>query len=106
MDRELIEFLSDKFDKVDNRFDKNDNRLDKIDTRLNGVGLELTNIKEDLKEAKEERKALMLKIDEVYTSVDGFIKIVDRLEQEFIVIKEDLRRVKDVIKEKLGVDIT
>lgn len=31
---------------------------------------------------------------------------IDKLEIEFTVIKEDLKRVKEVIKEKLGIDLT
>jgi hypothetical protein len=36
---------------------------------------------------------------------DGFIKIVTKLEDEFTMMKEDIKRVKEVIKEKLGIDL-
>jgi len=31
--------------------------------------------------------------------------VVDKLETEFTVVKEDLKRIKEVIKEKLAVDL-
>jgi len=92
MDKELIEFLNKKFDKIDIRF--------------NTIDAELFGMKEDLKKARGERQNLAIKIGEVYDSVDGFIKVVDRLDQEFTVIKEDINKVKDVIREKLGVDLS
>jgi peptidoglycan hydrolase CwlO-like protein len=45
------------------------------------------------------------KVDDVYDSVDGFIKIVTKLKDEFELLKQDLDRMKTVIKEKLGVDL-
>ncbi|KPJ54895.1 hypothetical protein AMJ47_02370 [Parcubacteria bacterium DG_72] len=85
MNEELIKYLDEKFNKIET---------------------ELINIKEDLGIAREERKRLGVEINETHNAVDGFIKVVDRLEQEFTVIKEDLKRVKQVIKEKLGVDLS
>ena len=70
------------------------------------VSVNKTNIQEGFKGAKMERAEIKAKVNETYTAVDGFIKIVDKLETEFTVIKEDLKRVKEVIKEKLGVDLT
>ncbi len=92
MNEELIQYLSRRFDKVD--FD------------LTNVKSDLVNIKQDLKEAEQERKDLKSRINETYNAVDGFIKIVTKLEDEFAAIKEDLNRVKAVIKEKLGVDLS
>lgn len=85
MNNELTQYLSGRFDKID---------------------VDLVNIKQDLKEAKQERKDLKNRINETYNAVDGFIKIVTKLEDEFAALKEDLKRVKLVIKEKLGVDIS
>jgi len=69
------------------------------------VGVNKTNILVNFREAKEERAKIKTRIDETYNSVDGFVKIVTKLEDEFVVIKEDIKRVKDVIREKLGVDL-
>ena len=87
MNGELIEYLDKKFNKID-------------------VGVNKTNIFVNFKEAKEERANIKTKIDETYNAVDGFIKIVTKLKTEFAALKEDLKRVKNVIREKLGVDLS
>ena len=85
-------------------------------TKLNGIETSLKEVKMDLglhkadsqesfKEMKSELSEIKLKVNETYTAVDGFIKIVDRLEDEFTAMKEDLNRVKKVIREKLGVEL-
>ena len=85
-------------------------KLNNIETSIKEVKTDLgaykVNSQEDFKEVKLELSEIKLKVNETYTAVDGFIKIVDRLESEFIAIKEDLNRVKKVIKDKLGVDLT
>ena len=97
--------IDERFDKVDENFVKIDERFDKVDERFNKIEIALISLVEDSKEARKERQNLEKRINETYNAVDGFIKIVDRLETEFTVIKEDLRRVKEVIKEKMGVDL-
>lgn len=102
MNEELTEFLDKKFNKIDEKFDKVNESLEKIETDVN---INKTNILVGFKEAKEERVKIKSRIDETYNAVDGFIKIVTKLQDEFTIIKEDLKRVKGVIKEKLGVDL-
>lgn len=84
MNEELIQYLDKKFNKIDT---------------------ELTAIKDDLREARKERQILEKRINDTYNAVDGFIKIVDKLDQEFTLMKEDVKKIKQVIKEKLGVDL-
>ena len=79
--------------------------FNRVDERFNKIEVTLIAIVEDLKEARKERQTLEKRINETYNAVDGFIKVVDKLETEFTVVKEDLKRVKEVIKEKLGVDL-
>lgn len=76
-----------------------------LDEKFNKVDIELTNIKEDLRAARKERQILEKKINNTYNAVDGFIKVVDKLDQEFTLMKEDVRKIKEVIKEKLGVTL-
>ena len=73
--------------------------------RFNKIETTLIAIVEDLKEARKERQNLEKRINETYNAVDGFIKIVDKLDQEFTLMKEDVRKIKEVIKEKLGVNL-
>jgi len=86
-----------------------DEKLNKIEASIEevkkGVAVNETNILVGFEEAKQERLVIKSKIDETYNAVDGFVKVVTKLEQEFTMLKEDLRRVKTTIKEKLGVDL-
>ena len=85
-------------------------KLNKIEETLEGVKKDVavnkTNIFVGFEDAKKERARIEAKVNEIYNAVDGFIKVVTKLEDEFAALKEDLKRVKLVIKEKLGVDLT
>jgi len=75
------------------------NRLNKIEEDINIIKV---NVQEGFKEAKEERAELKSRINETYNAVNGFIKVVTKLDEEFTLMKEDVRKIKEVIKEKLG----
>jgi hypothetical protein len=45
------------------------------------------------------------KIDGVYTLVDGYVKTQEDSKQEDVIVKEELKQIKQVIGEKLGVEI-
>ena len=51
----------------------------------------------------EERFAKSL--DELTKTIDKFLKRLTDIEEEFIFMKEDLKRVKAVLREKLGVSL-
>ena len=95
----IIEALEPFTGAIKEDFNRVDEKFEKVETTLIAVV-------EDLKEARNERQRIETRINETYNAVDGFIKVVDKLETEFTVIKEDLKRIKEVIKEKLGVDLT
>ena len=123
MDKELKDFLDSKFNKIDQRsdkvdsifdkmnqrFDKIDQKFDKIDQTLevirSDVNVNKTNILVGFREARQERFVIEKRINDTYNAVDGFVKNIDDLQDEFIVIKEDSKRVKIVLREKLGVDM-
>jgi len=90
--------INEDFGRVNQRFEKVDERFNKIETTLIAVV-------EDLKEARKERQELKVRINATYNAVDGFVRVVDKLETEFTAMKEDFKRMKKVIKEKLGVDL-
>ncbi len=96
MNGELIDFLDKKFNKIEENFKE----------VKRGIAVNKTNILVGFKQAREERAKIKVRIDETYNSVDGFVAIVTKLQDEFTAMKEDLKRVKLVIKEKLGVDLT
>lgn len=97
--------IKEDFDRVDERFNKVDERFEKVDERFEKIETTLIAVVEDLKEARKERQNLEKRINETYNAVDGFIKVVTKLDEEFTVMKEDVKKIKDVIKEKLGVDL-
>lgn len=101
----LIEVLGPFIGVIKEDFDRVKEDFDRVDEKFNNVEITLIAIVEDLKEARKERQNLEKRINETYNAVDGFVKVVDKLQTEFTTIKEDLKRVKEVIKEKLGVDL-
>jgi hypothetical protein len=46
------------------------------------------------------------KFDKLTTTLDNFLKRMTDSEDEFTMMRLDIKRVKEVIKQKLGVDIT
>ncbi|PIZ89697.1 MAG: hypothetical protein COX89_00115 [Candidatus Nealsonbacteria bacterium CG_4_10_14_0_2_um_filter_37_10] len=70
------------------------NRLNKIEENINIIKV---NVQEGFKEAKEERAELKSRINETYNAVNGFIKVVTKLDEEFTLMKEDVRKIKEVI---------
>ena len=77
--------------------------FDRAGGRFNKIETALIAIVEDLKEARKERQNLERRINETYNAVDGFVKVVDKLDQEFTLMKEDIKKIKEVIEKKLGV---
>ena len=70
------------------------NRLNKIEGDINIIKV---NVQEGFKKAKEERAELKSRINETYNAVNGFIKVVTKLDEEFTLMKEDVRKIKEVI---------
>lgn len=116
MNEELTQYLDGKFNVVeedikeikrdigDVKKDVAETKIDVAETKID-VGVNKTNILVGFKEAREERAKIKARIDETYNAVDGFVEIVTKLEDEFAAMKEDIKRVKLVLKEKLGVDL-
>jgi peptidoglycan hydrolase CwlO-like protein len=61
----------------------------------------------DTKVAKLERRidSFDTKLDKLVTSIDRFLKKTMDLEDEFAAMKNDINRVKKILREKLGVSI-
>jgi len=84
MNEELTQYLGERFDRIDERFNKVDEDVKEIKRDMN---VNKTNIFVGFKEAKEERVEIKRRIDETYNAVDGFVKIVTKLEDEFAALK-------------------
>ena len=53
--------------------------------------------------AKEELKK---DINNVQILIDGYVKAQEEFKQEFVVIKEEVRKIKNILKKKFGVEIS
>ncbi|MBI2053991.1 MAG: hypothetical protein HYT36_01490 [Candidatus Staskawiczbacteria bacterium] len=80
--------------------------LDAVDEKLSGVKINMVDLEERI-EKKIETLDLKFteKFDKLATSLDNFLKRLIDKEDEFTIIKEDINKMKKVIKEKLGVDL-
>lgn len=54
---------------------------------------------------KSAHKKLEEKIDKTWKSIDGYVKAQEAFRQEFIIMKEEIKQIKRVLKEKLGVEV-
>jgi len=44
-------------------------------------------------------------INNVQTLIDGYVKAQEDFKKDFVIIKEEVRQIKEIIKEKLGLEI-
>lgn len=59
----------------------------------------------DKKLEKFETK-ISIRIDKLRNTIDKFVTLYTKQEQELTLVIEDIRKIKKVIREKLGVEIT
>jgi len=96
----ILGAVDEKLVRVDKRFDV----LDKsIDSRLAIMEVRiLTDIDKKLVNMEERFNR---KLDKLTTTLDKFLKRMTDMEDEFTLMKQDINRVKQVLKTKLGVDL-
>jgi predicted nuclease with TOPRIM domain len=87
--------VDDRFNKMDNRFDKMDGRFDRIDNRFDRMDTRIDELETELK----------ADINNVQTLIDGYVKAQEDFKQEFVIMKEEMRIMKMIFKEKLGVEV-
>lgn len=56
-------------------------------------------------ENKKEHQRMEQKIDKTWNNIDKYVKAQEAFRQEFVIMKEEIKQIKTVIKEKLGVEI-
>lgn len=83
---ELIEFLQGHFTKVDAQFVKIDEHVTKVDAQLVGLKFDVGEVKEGLRKANE-------RIDGLYTLVDSFVKLHQKLDIEIVAMRDKYNRV-------------
>jgi predicted nucleic acid-binding Zn-ribbon protein len=69
--------------------------LDAVDEKVSGLEKKIAKL-----EIKMERR-----FDQLITTLDRFFKRLTDLEDEFTIMKAKIRKIEEVLKEKLGVEI-
>jgi len=81
---------------LDKRLKKFDVRFDTVDFRFNGIEKRMDKLEDNLRKD----------INNVQILIDGYVKAQENFKQEFVIMKEEMRQVKKVLKQKLGVEIS
>ncbi|HRZ95365.1 MAG TPA: hypothetical protein P5262_02235 [Candidatus Moranbacteria bacterium] len=87
---------------INERFSGVNERFSEIDERFSGVNERFSEIDERLEEIESN---LGKKIDNIQALIDGYVKAQEDFKQEFVIMKEEVRQMKQIFKEKLGVEI-
>lgn len=58
-----------------------------------------------LKGVENELHGLRMDFNNVQTLIDGYVKAQEDFKQEFVIMKEEVKQMKQIIKEKLGVEV-
>lgn len=69
--------------------------IEAVDEKFNSLREEMYRLHKEIQE----------EIRRLTTTLDNFLKRLTDWEQEFIILKAEMDRVKEVIKEKLGVEV-
>ncbi len=59
-------------------------------------------LKKDIEDTKDELKK---DINNVQTLIDGYVKAQEDFKKDFVIVKEEVRQIKEIIKDKLGLEI-
>jgi len=54
----------------------------------------------------EIRDELKHDINNVQVLIDGYVKAQENMREEFVIMKEEMKQVKKIIKEKLGLEVS
>ena len=78
--------------------------LNNVDKKLLAMEIRMLSAMDKKILRSEER--INQKIDQLITTLDKFLKRLSDMEDEFAAMKHDLNRVKTILKEKLGINLT
>ncbi len=67
----------------------------RLDKKIGGIQDELYVVRDELK----------ADINNVQTLIDGYVKAQEDFKLEFVIMKEEVKQMKQIFKEKLGVEI-
>ncbi|MDO8555095.1 MAG: hypothetical protein Q7R75_00825 [bacterium] len=92
----IIEAVDDKFQKVEHRIDDFEHRMDifeqMVEMRFQKVEAEIFGLRHEIRQ--------------LTTTLDNFLKRLTDHEIEFQILKAEMNKVKLILKEKLGAEIT
>lgn len=76
-----------------------------LDKRFKTVDSGFRAMNERFAENKADHRRLEDKIDKNWAAIDKYVKAQEIFREEFVIMKEEMKQVKHVLKEKLGVEI-
>ena len=79
-------------------FNDVDKRFDKVDRRF-------IDVYEKINENTKEIKAVKAEVNLLKNGIEKFIMFYEKQEQEFTIMKDEVRRIKHVLEERLGIKI-
>lgn len=99
----IIEAVDSKFQRVEHRMDGFEHRMDGFEQRMDGFE---QMIEMRFQRVEAEVFGLRQEIRQLTTTLDNFLKRLTDHEIEFQILKAEMNKVKLVLKEKLGAEIT
>jgi hypothetical protein len=76
--------------------------LGAMDDRFGDLKKDINDVRDELYRVRDELK---VDINDTRTSIDGYVKAQEDSKQEFVIVKEEMKQVKQVLGQKLGVEI-
>lgn len=99
----IVEAVDFKFQKMEQKFD---GRFQQMEQKFDGKFQAMEQRFDSRLQAVETEVAeLRQAVRDLTTAVDKFLHRLDRWEQEFTLLKADVDKIKEILKEKLGVEV-
>lgn len=99
--KKKLEFITKEY--FDKTLDKRFSEQAKVILEAVNAGFQSVNGKFSDNALAHQR--LEKKMDDNWNNIERYIKAQEAFRQEFVIMKEEIKQIKNVIKEKLGVEI-
>jgi len=76
-----------------------------VKSDVSGLKIDVANLKYDMNEVRGEMHEMIEKQDQTITLLDGYVKSTEDAKQEAQIVKNEVGEIKNVIKQKFGVEI-
>ncbi|KKS53463.1 MAG: Chromosome partition protein smc [Candidatus Magasanikbacteria bacterium GW2011_GWA2_42_32] len=80
-------------------------RFDKVEERLGKVEVNVAVLSVDMREVKSRLDKIEETMSNLTTTLDAFLKRLTDHEEEFKILKREVKIMKSILKEKLNVDV-